>query len=92
MSEEKFESPARYVIKMVVRQGIVLGLIGVALGLAASFALTRLLATLLFGVTATDASTFAAVSSGLFLVVLVACYLPARRAAKVDLLAALRYQ
>ena len=80
------------VLKLVVAKGLVLALIGVAVGLAASFAVTRLLSTLLFEVTATDAATFAAVSVGLFVVTLLACYLPARRATKVDPLKALRYE
>ena len=80
------------VLKLVVKKGIVLALIGVAAGLATSFALTRLIATLLFEVTATDKVTFAAVSIGLFLVTLLACYLPARRATRVDPLKALRYE
>ena len=80
------------VLKLVVTKGVVLALIGVAVGLAASFAVTRLLETLLFEVTATDAVTFAAVSVGLFVVTLLACYLPARRATRVDPLKALRYE
>ncbi|HEX2269537.1 MAG TPA: ABC transporter permease, partial [Pyrinomonadaceae bacterium] len=80
------------VLKLVVKKGIVLAVIGVAVGLAASFALTRLMATLLFEVTATDTLTFAAVPIGLFAVTLLACYLPARRATKVDPLKALRYE
>ena len=80
------------VLKLVVRKGIVLGVIGVVAGLAASFALTRLISTLLFEVTATDATTFAIVSVGLFLVTLIACYVPARRAMRVDPLKALRYE
>jgi putative ABC transport system permease protein len=80
------------VLKLVVKKGVVLALIGVAVGLAASFAVTRLLSTLLFEVTATDSMTFAAVSVGLFVVTLLACYLPARRATKVDPLTALRYE
>ena len=80
------------VLKLVVKKGIVLGLVGVAAGLVASFLLTRLISTLLFEVTATDAVTFAAVSVGLFLVTLIACYVPARRATRVDPLKALRYE
>jgi putative ABC transport system permease protein len=80
------------VLKLVVKKGVVLALIGVLAGLAASFALTRLIATMLFEVTATDTATFAAVSIGLFLVTLLACYLPARRATRVDPLTALRYE
>jgi putative ABC transport system permease protein len=80
------------VLKLVVVKGLVLALIGVAVGLAGSFAVTRLLSTLLFEVTATDAATFGAVSVGLFVVTLLACYLPARRATKVDPLKALRYE
>ena len=80
------------VLKLMVKKGIVLGVAGVVVGLAASFALTRLIATLLFDVTTTDAATFAIVSAGLFLVTLIACYVPARRATKVDPLKALRYE
>jgi len=80
------------VLKLVVRKGVVLGVIGVVVGLIASFALTRLISTLLFEVTATDTATFAGVSIGLFFVTLAACYLPARRATRVDPLKALRYE
>jgi len=80
------------VLKLMVKKGIVLGATGVVAGLAASFALTRLISTLLFEVTATDTVTFAVVSAGLFVVTLVACYLPARRATRVDPLQALRYE
>ncbi|HSE19721.1 MAG TPA: ABC transporter permease [Pyrinomonadaceae bacterium] len=80
------------VLKLVVRRGIVLGVIGVVTGLVASFVLTRLISTLLFEVTATDATTFVVVSLGLFFVTLAACYLPARRATRVDPLKALRYE
>ncbi len=82
----------RDVLAMVLKNGIVLAVIGVAVGLVSAFALTRLLRSLLFGVTATDAATFAVVSLGLVAVVLCACYLPARRASKVDPLVALKYE
>lgn len=80
------------VLKLVVKKGIVLGVVGVSAGLVASFGLTRLMSTLLFEVTATDSATFAVVSVGLFLVTLVACYVPAHRATRVDPLRALRYE
>ena len=78
------------VLKLVVRNGMSLALIGMAIGLAGAFALTRLLGNLLFHVTPTDSLTFAAVSIALLLVALLACYIPARRATKVDPLVALR--
>jgi putative ABC transport system permease protein len=80
------------VLKLVVRHGMVLALIGVAVGLAGAWALTRFMAQLLVGVKSTDLLTFSAVSGCLLLAALLACYLPARRATKVDPLVALRYE
>jgi putative ABC transport system permease protein len=83
---------ARDVFKLVVRNGMLLALTGVGLGLAGAWGLTRFLSSLLVGVSATDALTLSAVSLGLLLVALLACYIPARRATKVDPLVALRYE
>ena len=80
------------VLKLVLRRGIALAMAGVFIGLAAAFALTRLLASLLFEVKPTDAFTFAAVSLTLIAIALVASFIPAMRATKVDPLVALRYE
>ncbi len=80
------------VLKLIVMQGMVLGVAGIIIGLIASFAITRVLASQLYGVTATDPVTFAAISILLILVVLIACCIPALRATKVDPMTAVRYE
>jgi ABC-type antimicrobial peptide transport system permease subunit len=80
----------RDVLQLVIRRGMLLTMVGVGLGLAGSFGLTRLISSLLFGVSATDIGTFGAVSSLLFVIALLACWLPARRASRVDPIVALR--
>jgi putative ABC transport system permease protein len=82
----------RQVLLLVLKQGLVLTIVGVVLGLGAAFALTRLMSGLLFGVGTVDLPTFTTISLFLVVVSLLACYLPARRAMRIDPLSALRYE
>ncbi len=82
----------RQVLLLILKQGLLLTVIGLGLGLIASFALTRLLSGLLFGVAAVDATTFTTISLLLVAVSMLACYLPARRAMRIDPMLALRYE
>jgi putative ABC transport system permease protein len=82
----------RDVLGIVLRQGIGATLVGIAVGIVAGIALTRTMASLLFGVKPTDAPTFVSVAVALLLVAIVASYIPARRAMRTDPLAALRHE
>jgi putative ABC transport system permease protein len=80
------------VLALILRQGMLLTAIGVVIGLSLAFSFTRLIESQLFGVSATDPLTFTAIALVLIVVAFFACYIPARRATKVDPLVALRYQ
>jgi ABC-type antimicrobial peptide transport system permease subunit len=80
------------ILKLILRQGLIIALTGIAIGSVGAFILMRILQSLTFEVRANDASTYAVVAGVLFFIALLACYLPARRATKVDPLVALRYE
>jgi putative ABC transport system permease protein len=80
------------VLRLVIREGMKLAFIGALLGLGGALALTRLLKTLLFGVSATDPLTFIVITAALIIVALLACWIPARRAASLDPLVSLRVE
>jgi putative ABC transport system permease protein len=85
-------APRREVLRLVVSPGLKLAGAGIAIGIVAAFGLARLMSSLLYGVSATDFETFTGVAILLALVALLACYVPARRAMRVDPIVALRYQ
>jgi putative ABC transport system permease protein len=79
-------------LRLVIVEGMSVALVGIAIGVAGAFGVMRFIRSFLFEVNATDPATFAAVSAVLFLVALAACYIPARRAMRVDPMVALRHE
>jgi putative ABC transport system permease protein len=82
----------RDVLRLALRQGLTLALIGLTLGFAGALAVTQLMKSVLYGVSATDAATFGSVTLLLALIVLLACYVPAQQATRIDPLTALRHE
>jgi len=82
----------RQILELIIRQGLTLAAFGIAIGLAGAFAATRVLSVMLYGVSARDPVTFAAISLVLIFIAILACYVPARRAMSVDPMVALRYE
>jgi putative ABC transport system permease protein len=80
------------VIRLILKQGLTLIFIGIAAGIAGALAAVRAMSSLLYGVSATDPATFASISLTLLAIAILACYLPARRAAKVDPMVALKFE
>ena len=89
-SKKSLGARSAEVLKLVVGHGLMLTLLGVGIGIVGAFGLTRLLASFLYGVTATDPWIFASIPVLLVIVTLLACYLPGRRAMKLDPIEALR--
>ena len=85
-----FGAAGQNIVRLIVAQGMTMAIVGVGIGLAAAFVVTRVIDNLLFGVTATDPITFGGIAALLLAVSVLACYLPARRAMKVDPMVALR--
>ena len=83
---------ARDIFKLVITQGLTLTLIGIVIGLAGAYAMTRAMAQLLYGITSTDPLTFVGISLLLGAVAMLACYVPTRRATRVDPMVALRHE
>lgn len=80
------------ILSLIMRQAMLLTIIGIVIGLVGAYALTKLMTSMLFGVTATEPTTFLLVAAGLGIIALLACYLPARRATKIEPMIALRYE
>ena len=82
----------REILQLILRQGLILAVAGTVIGLASALAMTRVLSIMLYGISATDGMTFAGISLFLLLVSLLASYIPARRAMRVDPMVALRHE